>query len=58
MLGTSPVSVKRKKRDASYKSDEPSKLTIQELTVELAKTQVSLRSWYYQQVVFTKLLYW
>ena len=44
MLGTSPESVKRPKRDVAHKEDPAlSKVTIEELTIELAKTQVS--SW-------------
>lgn len=47
MLGTSSEkeSVKRPKRDVSHKEDQLSKVTIEELTIELAKTQVSSSSW-------------
>lgn len=58
MLGTSLVSLKGPKRDAPYKPNQLSKVTIEDLTVELAKTQViKLTFMDLEEVVrFTKLL--
>ena len=54
MLGTSSVSCKQAKRKPSKKPDHSSQVTLHDLTVQLAKTQVRLRSYLEEPVVFTK----
>jgi len=55
-MRTSSVRSIRAKRDVSYQATQSSKQTFHDLTVELAKTQVSLRSFLDEPVVFTELL--